>query len=260
MYPYIELFGVKISMMVTGTIIAIIIFLITARIVTKRNHQDFLKLFYRLPWRIILSYLLWRYISFSLENWTLFPNSLSSFLTILSPQNFNIHFIGILIASRICLIIFFSSIKRTENKKIWADIIFLSLANALIIFWIFITLWDSIIWKPTDSIFAIRALTDNSDLTKFDGVYPVWLFISFWILIIHVIVSILSIILKKNWLWIRWLIWILIVFNIVFLFQSYPRYWLISIFWTSFDIKQYVSLLVIIYRIITAINREKKKF
>jgi len=260
MYPYIEVFWTQISMMVIGTIIATIIFLVTARILTKRNHQDFLKLFYRLPWRIILSYILWRYTAFALETWTYFPNSFSKLLTILSPQNFNFHFVWLLLASRICLAIFFSSIKRTENKKIRADIIFLSLANALIIFWIFITLWDSIIWKPTESIFAIRSLTDNSALTKFDGVYPVWLFISFWTLIIHVLVSILSIIFKKNWLWLRWLIWILIVFNITFLFQSYPRYWLISIFWTSFDIKQYVSLFIIILWIITSIRWEKKRF
>lgn len=260
MYPYIELFWNQISMMTIWIIIASIVFLITSWILTKRNHQDFLKLFYRLPWRIILSYLLWRYISFSLETGIYFPNSLSQLLTILSPQNFNFHFVGLLLASRICLTIFFSSIKRTENKKIRADIIFLSVANALIIFWIFITLWDSIIWKPTDSIFAIRTLSDNSALTKFDGVYPIWLFLSFWILIIHIVISILSIVLKKNWLWTRWLAWILIVFIITFLFQSYPRYWLISLFWTSFDIKQYISLLAIINIIIVAIKREKKRF
>lgn len=260
MYPYIELFWTQISMMVVGAILAFIIFLVTARILTKRNHQDFLKLFYRLPWRIILSYVLWRYTAFVLETGIYFPHSLSQLLTILSPQNFNFHFVGLLLATRICLAIFFSSIKRTENKKIRADIIFLSLANALIVFWIFITLWDSIIWKPTESIFAIRSLTDNSALTKFDGVYPVWLFISLWILIIHVLISILGIILKKNWLWMWWLIWILIVFNIAFLFQSYPRYGLITIFWTSFDIKQYASLFIIILWIIIAIKWEKKRF
>ena len=260
MYPYIELFWNQISMMSIWVVISTIIFLVTAWILTKRNHQDFLKLFYRLPWRIILSYILWRYVAFSLESWSFIPNSASSLITIISPQNYNFHFVGLLIALWICLAIFFSSIKRTENKKIRADIIFLSLANALIIFWIFLTLWDTIIWKPTESIFAVRALTDNSALTKFDGVYPVWLFISIWVLIVHILVSIFSIILKKNWLWMRWLIWILIVINIAFLFQSYPRYWLISILWTSFDVKQYVSLLVIIQRIITAIKREKKRF
>jgi hypothetical protein len=57
-----------------------------------------------------------------------------------------------------------------------------------------------------------------------------------------------------------WLIWILIVLNIAFLFQSYPRYWLISLFWTSLDIKQYMSFIVIINWIITAISRENKRF
>ena len=260
MYPYIEVFWTQISMMVIGAIIAFIIFLVTARILTKRNHQDFLKLFYRLPWRIILSYILWRYSAFILETGIFFPTSLSNLITIISPQNFNLHFVWLLLATRICLSIFFSNIKRTENKKIRADIIFLSTANALIIFWIFITLWDHIIWKPTDSIFAIRALTDNSTLNKFDGVYPIWLFLSMWTLIIHIIVSLLSIILKKNWLWMWWLIWILILLNIIFLFQSYPRYWLISFFWTFFDVKQYTSLLIIIIWIITAIKREIKRF
>lgn len=260
MYPYIELFGTQVSMMAIGSIIASIIFLVTAWILTKRNHQDFLKLFYRLPFWVILSYILWRYISFSLETWVYFPTSVSNILKILSPQNFNLHFVGLLIASWICLWIFFSSIKRTENKKIWADILFLSISNALIIFWIFLTLWDSVIWTPTDSMFAVRALTDNSNLTKFDGVYPVGLFISFGILIVHIIVSVLSIILKKNWIWMWWLVWILIVFNIAFFFQSYPKYWLIEFLWTSFDIKQYVSLFVIILGIITAIKWEKKRF
>jgi len=260
MYPYIELFGKEISMMAIGITIAAMIFLITTWILTKRNHQDFLKLFYRLPGWIILSYILWRYVAYSLETWSFFHISTANFLTILSPQNFNFHFIGLLIASRISFYIFFANIKRTENKKVWIDILFYSIANSLIILWIFLTLWDSIIWTPTDNIFAIRALTDNSNLNKFDGVYPIWLFISFWILGVHFIISMISIITKKNWLWMWWIIWILIIFNIIFLFQSYPRYWLITISWISFDVKQYVSFIVIICCIITAIKREKKKF
>jgi len=163
MYPYIEIFWIQISMMTLGSIIAAIIFLVTAWILTKRNHQDFLKLFYWLPGWIILSYILWRYVAFVLETGIYIPTSMQTFLQMISPQNFNFHFVWLLLASLICLYMFFSSIKRNENKKIRADILFLSIANALIIFWIFITLWDSIIWKPTDSMFAIRSLTDNSD-------------------------------------------------------------------------------------------------
>lgn len=260
MYPSIELWGIHISMMAIGITVWFFVFIATARVLTQRNCQDFLKLFYRFPWRIILSYILGRYISFSLETWTYFPSSISALITILSPNNFNIHFVGILIASWICIWVFFSSIKRTENKKIRADILFFSIANTLIILWIFLTLWDTVIWSPTDSIFAIRALTDNSALTKFDWVYPVWLFISFGVLIVHILVSIPRIVFKKNWLWLRWLVWILVVFNIVFLFQSYARHWIISIFNVSFDIKQYISLITIIHCCITAIRWENKKF
>jgi len=260
MYPYIELFGTQISMMSIGVIISFIIFLVSAWILTKRNHQDFLKLFYRLPWRIILSYLLWRYVSFSLETWIYFPTTTSSLLTIISPQNFNFHFVWLLIASWLMFYIFFSSIKRPQNKKMWIDILFFSLANSLIILWIFLTLGDSVIWTPTNNIFGIRALIDNSNLNKFDGVYPIWLFISFGVLFIHMVIYLLSVIFKKNWLWIRWIVWILIIFNITFLFQSYPRHWLITISWTSFDIKQYISFITIICCVITAIKRERKTF
>ena len=260
MYPSFDLLWIHISMMTFGLIISSIIFLVTSRILSKRNHQDFLKLFYRLPWWIILSYILWRYTAFCLETWNYLPSSGSARLSMLSPQNFNFHFVGLLIATRICFTIFFSSIKRTENKKIRVDILFLSIANALIIFWLFLTLWDNFIWAPTESSFAIRALSDNSALTKFDWVYPIGLFVSFWVLIVHIIISLLSIILKKNWLWMWWLIWILIVFNIVFLFQSYPRHWLITLFWTSLDIKQYISFIAIIHCIVTAIKWEKKRF
>lgn len=260
MYPYIELFWKEISMVGIGIVISFIVFMITAWILTKRNHQDFLKLFYWLPAEIILAYILGRYVSFSLETWIYLPSSMSNILEILSPKNFDFHFVGLLIATWISLTVFFSSIKRTENKKIWADILFVSFANALIVFGIFLTLWDTVVWKPTDSIFAIRALTDNSALTKFDGVYPIWLFLSFWTLIIHIIISLSSIISKKNWLWMWWLIWILVIFNIMFIFQSYPRHWIITIFDASFDIKQYISLLAIIYCIITTIKWEKKRF
>ena len=260
MYPYINILGINISMMAIGIILAFVIFLVTARILTKKNHQDFLKLFYWLPIWIVVSYLLGRYVSYVLDTGVYFPTSLQWFLLLISPQNFNLHFVWLLIASWVCVSVFFSSIKRTENKKIRADILFLSLTNALIILWIFLTLWDVVIWKPTESIFAIRALSDNSNLMKFNGVYPVGLIISFWALIVHIIVSISSIISKKNWLWIRWIIWILIVLNIAFLFQAYPRHGVVSLWWISFDIKQYLSLFIIVLCLIVWIRWEKRKF
>ena len=50
-----------------GIVVSFVVFTITARTLTKRNHQDFLKLFYWLPAEIILAYILGRYVSFALE-------------------------------------------------------------------------------------------------------------------------------------------------------------------------------------------------
>lgn len=260
MYPYIEVFGTKISMMLLWVIIAFLIFLVTAWVLTKKNHQDFLKLFYWLPVRIIFSYILWRYVAFVFETWIYIPNSIQAWITLFSPQNFNFNYLWILLASWLCFGVFFASIKRTENKKIWADILFMSLANSIIIFWVFLTLGDSVIWNPTDGIFAIRALSDDSALTKFDGVYPVWLFISFWVFAVHFVISLLSIILKKNWMWMWWIAWILIVLGGAFLFQSYPRHWIMTVWWLAFDIKQYASIIVVLHCVITAIKWDKKRF
>ena len=76
MYPYINILGINISMMAIGIILAFVIFLATARILTKKNHQDFLKLFYWLPIWIVVSYLLGRYVSYILDTGVYFPTSL----------------------------------------------------------------------------------------------------------------------------------------------------------------------------------------
>ncbi|MCR5411986.1 MAG: hypothetical protein K6E76_03195 [Patescibacteria group bacterium] len=58
---------------------------------------------------------------------------------------------GLLLAAVICISIFFSSIKRVENKKIWADILFLGISSACIVLGIFFVLGDTFIGKPTES-------------------------------------------------------------------------------------------------------------
>lgn len=260
MFPYFDLFWTHFSMMAIGVFLSFIVFIVSCVVLTKKNHQDFLKIFYWLPVLIIFSYFLWRIVSYWLEFWTFFPKNINEFFVILSPKNFKFHFVGLLFAFWICFIWFFSSIKRTENKRIRADILFISLANSLIVLWIFLTLWDTVIWKPTEWPFAIRTLVDNSDLTKFDGVYPVWLFLSFWALLVHIIISVLSIVLKKNWLWMWGFVWLLLVFLFCFPFWYYTRYWIISLFWISLDVNQYFSFFLIFYFIIAWCNWKKRRF
>jgi hypothetical protein len=181
-----------------GIILALFTFIITIYLLCQKNHQDFLKLFYRLPFRCILTYLLGRYTSFVLETSSLLPTSFAEVVNILRPNQFRFDFVGILIALTLCLGNFFASIKRTENKKIRADMLFSGICNATIILGIFLTLGDNFVGKPTESIFAIRALHEESGLTKFDGVYPVGLFLSLGALVVNVIINLLKIILKKN--------------------------------------------------------------
>jgi hypothetical protein len=198
MFPFIEVADVKISMTAVGIIIALLTFIGTTYYLCKKNHQDFFKLFYRLPLRVIFIYLLGRYAAVALETSSIIPTSLTQILTILRPKQFDFHFTGILVAIVISLGTFFATIKRTENKKIRADILFSGICNATIVLGIFLTLGDTFIGKPTDSIFAIKPLHPESELTKFDGVYPVGLFLSIGALIVSVVTNFLKIFLKKN--------------------------------------------------------------
>ena len=198
MYPFIEVFGIKFSMIAIGIVLAIIVCILTVYQLCKKNHQDFYKFFYQLPLRIILAYLLGRYSAFALENGTIFIKSRANILEILRPKNFEFHYIGRLTTIVLALGIFLSGVKRTENKKIWIDIFFTAICNATIVLGVFLTLGDNFIGKATNSVFAIRALHAESGLTKFDGVYPVGLFLSVGALGINMIITLLKIIFKKN--------------------------------------------------------------
>jgi prolipoprotein diacylglyceryltransferase len=195
-----------------------------------------------------------------LENSTLLPHSQADILTILSPQNFELHYTGLLITAIIGLGWFFGGIKRTENKKIRADIFFSSFCNALIILGIFLTLGDTFIGKPTDSIIAIKALQTESGLTKFDGVYPIGLFLSIGALLIHITITLYKIFSKKNGQGLIGMIALIILLNICFLYQNYPRHGLIQVMNTTLDIKQYLSILAIIILMCMIYRRNKKRF
>ena len=243
-----------------GIVLALIAFLITSYQLCKNNHQDFYKLFYQIPIRIVITYLFGRYTSFVLENSTLLIHSQEDIFTILAPKNFELHYVGLLTTTVIGLGIFFRNIKRTENKKIRADIFFSSLCNALIILGIFLTLGDTFVGKPTESIIAIKALQEESGLTKFNGVYPIGLFLSIGALIIHVSITFLKIFTKRNGRGLLGMVALILLLNVCFLYQNYPRYGLIPIGNTSRDIKQYSSIFAIILLVIMIYRRNKKRF
>jgi hypothetical protein len=59
----------------------------------------------------------------------------------------------------------------------------------------------------------------------------------------------------------RGLLGLLIVMNICFLFQHYPRYGVFTVFWgISLDVKQYLSLFLFLAGVITIVRRNRKRF
>lgn len=226
-----------------GIIVAFITFLIVTIYLTKKNYQNFWKFFYWLPLLSISMYVLGSLTTFFLEKWS-FPAGITGILKALSPYGYKFHFMGILLGIVISVGIFLKRIVRIENKKVRWDILFFSFALAIIPLGIFLMLWDNFIGLPTDSFIGIKALHTESQLNKFSGVYPVGLFLSLGALISAFIVWILKMTKKKTWFGMLGFAILLFTISITLLFEQYPKYWVISLWNTTLDIKHYSAFLV----------------
>ena len=243
--------------MTLGVILSLGTFIITLWYLCRQYHQDFAKIGFQLPLWLIVTYLLGRYFAVALATKNFLPHTLPEFGTILRPEGFSLHWVGILLALLLFLSFFLCSVKRLENKKIRIDILFSAFSNGLMVLGIFLVFGDTVIGKTTTSHFAVKALTSESKLLKFDGVYPVGLFLSFGVLLVNMIVHITRILGKKNWGWIWGFLGLLLVVNLCFLFQNYPRYGVISLWGISRDVKQYFSLFAALLCILTGLRWRK---
>ena len=100
------------------------------------DEREFMKLFNRLPWLLIPTYIIGLYTSFVLDYGSFIPTSLH----FLSPYGYNFSFVGILIACFFSVLLFMTQFRRSETKKIWLDILFFSFINAVIVLGIFLVL------------------------------------------------------------------------------------------------------------------------
>lgn len=258
MLSYMSVWWIKIYMTWIGIVLWFITFLIASHYLIRKYHQDFRKFFYRLPIFIILIYFFWVYVDFLLNVW-IFPKSRNELLFLISPYWYKFHFAWVLLWSLIAFRIFFKRIKRNENKKIRIDIFFYSISLSLIPIWIFFLLWDNFIWKTCEWLLCIKPLNTESELNKFNWVYPAWLFLSIWSFIALLITVIIKKNQKKFWFGILWLSLLIIITNIVImLFQNYPRHWTIQVWWIIFDIKQYISFFIIMLMVYSLQKRKKE--
>lgn len=237
MYPYMELFGIKLYMTGIGIVLACIILLVSTWILCKKHRQEFIKFFNWLPWLLLPMYVLGLYTSFILDQGKLIPTSLK----FLSPYGYNFSLIGVVFACFSSVLIFLKQFRRNETKKIWIDILFFSFINAVIVLGLFLLLGDNFIGKTCDGMFGVTALTPDSALVKYGHVYPIWIFLSCWALIINILITIWKFITKKVGLGIWGFILLFMLLLCILPFWNYPAHGVISFFGKfSLDINHYV--------------------
>ncbi len=245
MFPYFKILWITVYMTWIWIIIFLLCFIFIALFFCKKRHQDFYKLFYWLPIALVITYLLWSYAYFALNTWIV-PQTKAELISIISPYGYNFHFVWILIWVVLSLMIFFSGIKRYESKQIRIDIMFFSTVLSMIPMWICLAFWDNFIWQYYTGRLSIKPLTTASELNKFWSVHPVGLYLSFTAIITCLILRITKAKKKSFGIWLIWFIILIIWINIVFLFQQYPKYWVISLQGFTFDIKHYISIFTIL--------------
>lgn len=258
MYPFVEIFGLKIYMTGLWIIAFLISFIIVAKYLCNKRHQDFWKIFYWLPVAIIIVYCLWSYSHFVL-NHGLFPQSIEQIKILLSPYWYQFHFSWLIIGYIIAMFIFFRAIKRNENKRIWIDILFFATILSFIPLGIFLTLGDNFVGKTSNSWIAIKPLTIQSNLNKFGAVYPVGLFLSFLATISALLTLTFKKYKKQFGIWLIWFIIFIIWYNFLLFFQQYPKYGVTSLGWIVFDIKTYISFFTIMLCLNIYYKRNQKQ-
>lgn len=260
MYPYITIRWIKLYMTGIGIVISFLLFVGIVWYLSKKYLQSFWKFFYWLPILISLTYFLGSYTQFVFSQQQFIPLSWTDLISILSPYNYNFHFIGILAGIIISLLIFFKSIKTLENRKVWIDIFFFAFSLSLAPMWIFLLLWDNFIGSTTNSFLGVKSLHSESQRNKFDSVYPIGLFLSLWALFSALYIRIKSGIRKEHGLGMLGFAILLSIMILIFLIQQYPRYVVIGIGSFQLDIKQHVAFFVIMFCLYIHKRRKQKRF
>lgn len=243
MYPYIELFGTKMYMTGLGIVLAGLIFVVTTYQLCKRYNQDFIKLFNRLPRLLISTYLLGLYTSSLLETASVLPGSFKVF----SPYGYRFHLVGILIACCFSILIFLRWFRRNETKKVWLDILFHGFANALTVLWVFLLLGDNFIGREYSGLLSVQALRPESALVKFEGVYPIGLFLAIGAALINALITFLKLTMKKVGLGIWGFVGLAGLLMGILPFWKYPAHGVLPIGKITLDINYFALLFAILF-------------
>ncbi len=258
MYPFITLWWRHIEMTGLGFVIWFIVFCWICFLWTRRKNLSFFELFYSLPFMIGIIYFLWSYSNFLLNTHQLLPYNITELAHLIIPPSYAFHAGWLCIGIVVSLLIFLYKQNSKSTKKKRIDIIFSWYMYSIIVLWLFLVLWDDMIGLSTDSRLWIYSMTPYSEVTKFNQVLPVGLFLS--------IASGLSLLggkfLQKKYttIW-RW-IWGFAIFffllSIVLVFQQHPKHLSIDIGPLTLDINQYITRILAILCSLSYISSIKK--
>ncbi len=259
MYPYIELGGLKIYMTGIGIVLSIIMFIVLMSFYTKRFGLNFWKFFNWLPVFLVLPYVLGGYFSYIIQYKDFLPINAIDIIRIITPYWYNFHFIWVSIGLIIALLLFLKtvSIKAEKYKRI--DVFFYSFILSVVVLGFFLTLWDNFIWRDTKSMIWISALKADSELFKSNKVHPVGIYLSFVSIFTFWFTFFANYVFKKQGIWIIWFVVFLFLINFVFIFQQYPRHLVRSFGDFILDVKNYSTVIFIIFILFYYFRLNSKK-
>lgn len=261
MYPYISFHGIDISMTGLGLVIAYLTFLINVYFLSQKHKLNFLPFFLSQPLFIILVYLWGRTVTVLIDiitnNATHLSFSLDAVISLFLPVDFKFHYVGILTWLIIYFRLFLSQKASRRNIAVRINIFCTSLYVSLIPLWLFFLMGDNVIGKPTNGILGVYRFTDETDLLKYNMVYPFGLFLS----IRSFLVLLIKKFLEKNIRKPQWLInfaLFLLGTSFLLLYQKYPRHGVMQIIGITIDLKQYFSRLLVLFLLIVHLIIDNK--
>ncbi len=237
MLPYIFIWNIKISLVGIGIVSSLIIFLLVSKSLSKKYNLQFSKFFFTFPYYFVIIYFLGKYIDYALITKDFIP-SIKNILKIFSSY-WEFHIVWIIIGICICIRISLYNKNKNESIKI-IDMLFESGMYATIVLWWFLLFSDSFIWKSNEWWFAIKALVSYSRIIDIWTIYPLGIVLS----ATATVSLIISYLYKKWWGVAMWFFGFGIFFllmNVVFYFQTYPKYLVVNLWWNIFDIKNYIT-------------------
>jgi len=237
-----------------GIVVSFLVFLGVAQYLTKKYHQNFWKLFYWLPFLIVLTYFLGSYVNFIFDV-GIVPTNWSEFVNLLSPYGYKFHFMGLIIGMSIAISVFLKKIVRIENKKVWSDILFFSLGLSLVPLGLFLLMGDNFIGLTTNTFLGIKSLHSDSQRNKFNLVYPIGLFLSLGSLFVVLGIKILK--KKKFGYGMLGFTIMLVLLSLIMMLQQYSRHAVFSLGNIMFDIKQYSAWILALICYFTYKKRQK---